>query len=246
MGINDIKRRAVPLAPPSTAPRVPQRAQEIRVPLGAQGMAEAIQQQGGVQLPSQQQQPAEPSEPEQPIEPEKKVFPEERDEAAAQAEEAKAMAILQALFQQRNEFLTEENKTAVESRCGQIDLSDILELSEVQQEVDIWPGILKVRFKTPSFWDMEQANALVKTDDHRDNWEALYRLTLSIYSINGTLLPGYRDSEGRFDSALFERRAKLLLQKPIEYLQLLDANYLWFRERLVKLMNEGMRVVKNG
>lgn len=150
------------------------------------------------------------------------------------------------IMEQSNPFVSDDLREAVESRCKELSLDSLLEYREIRQDVEIWPGKLTAVFRTYSHEDYMATLPLLPEDHDRraQELESVFRLVLSLAAINDTPLPEYT-VEGKFDRGNFDKRVEFMTRYPPLFLQMLDANYLWFHRRLVEEIKKGI-LLKNG
>ena len=65
---------------------------------------------------------------------------------------------------------------------------------------------------------------------------SLMNLCIGLKSLNGTEQPPHIDENGKFDDAGFKKKFEKLLKMPHQLLALLVVNYIWFDERVRKLL----------
>jgi len=65
---------------------------------------------------------------------------------------------------------------------------------------------------------------------------SLMNLCIGLKSLNGAEQPPHLDENGKFDDAAFKKKFEKLLKMPHQLLALLVVNYIWFDERVRKLL----------
>lgn len=141
-----------------------------------------------------------------------------------------------------------KRRDAVEARCEDMNLDDLLELDEVQQDVPIIPDKLVVKYRSLSQDDHQDwlRECGPPTDDpYEKELRAVKRLAMSVVSINGAQLPPFRDGKGVFSGELLTERAKEIQRRPTMLVTFIDMNRRWFDDRIDKLLDDP-EVSKNG
>jgi len=145
-----------------------------------------------------------------------------------------------------------EQKKIIEERLDPINLSDLIVSSRVRQRVPIVPGEFEVVFESLTARDEMACKRLIVQESRRLQLNEEYYLqkfsymglACAVYSIQNTLLPGYRDSDGSFNEDLFWKKFNMVMDLPMPMLASLGCNYFWFDIRVRKLF-EAKRI-KNG
>jgi hypothetical protein len=131
-------------------------------------------------------------------------------------------------------------REAIESRCGEIDLEQLLFNQEVRQRVPIIPGKLEPTFRSVStnedLYTKRKMAGLEGSRQYIMDTFGLMNLTCGLYSINGREIPTHLDKDGVPDDKLFEVKMKFLMKFPIQVISDLSANYAWFNRRVSKLL----------
>lgn len=65
---------------------------------------------------------------------------------------------------------------------------------------------------------------------------SLMNLCIGLKALNGTEQPPHVDENGKFDDKMFDKKFNALLRKPHQLLALLVVNYIWFDERVRRLL----------
>ena len=167
----------------------------------------------------------------------------EEASAALDAVESEADLGFEGLTEQRAEI--EENKKrkeAIESRCAPLALSDLLVHQELRQVVPIVVGVYEPTFRTISgdedlfIKSLMSREKDVSTQFFMDKYSA-FQLCAGLYALNGHVIGDqYIDKDGNIDEKAFMARFKKLVKYPWTILVDLSANYVWFNQRVRKLM----------
>jgi hypothetical protein len=146
----------------------------------------------------------------------------------------------------------DEQKSIIESRLKPMDLSDLIMQGSVVQEIVVIPGKFWVVLRSVAGSDdlrvkrmlMEEAKAIQVDDRYYMDKFAFMQLALTLDSINGNPVPGFRDAEGKFDEGLFWRKYDYVSRLNVHMIASLAVNNFWFDTRVRKLFV--MEKVKNG
>ena len=137
----------------------------------------------------------------------------------------------------------------IESRCEQMDFSDLVLTGRVTQSVPIIPGKFEVGFQSllasENYWIERNAEKEAATDWGIRSWMGYARLAMSVTEVNGKELPEVVTKEG-FDEVAWRERFDTIMgmgEKPVEYL-LVNLN--WFNSRVEQLYKNDFDLLKNG
>lgn len=142
-----------------------------------------------------------------------------------------------------------EVRKLIESRCTDMDFSDLVLTGRVSQVVPIIPESFEVGFQSllasENYWIERNAEQEATTDWGIRSWMGYARLAMSITEINGKELPEVMSKAGFNQEAWDERFKKVMNmgEKPVEYL-LVNLN--WFNSRVEQLYNNDFDLLKNG
>ena len=142
-----------------------------------------------------------------------------------------------------------EVRKSIESRCEEMDFSDLVLTGRVSQQVPIIPDKFVVGFQSllasENYWIERNAEKQATTDWGIRSWMGYARLAMSITDVNGKELPDVI-VDGKIDESSWEERFTTVMnmgEKPIEYL-LVNLN--WFNARVEQLYSNDFDLLKNG
>ncbi len=137
----------------------------------------------------------------------------------------------------------------IESRCEEMDFSDLVLTGRVTQAVPIIPGKFEVGFQSllasENYWIERNAEKEAATDWGIRSWMGYARLAMSVTEVNGRQLPEVVTKDG-FDETAWKDRFDTIMnmgEKPVEYL-LVNLN--WFNARVEQLYKNDFDLLKNG
>lgn len=215
------------MQPPVENPPVQRRSdEEVRADMRAleEGIKRHQAQQDAEQAPSKEKPPEEPQEEE-----------EDLDDAWLGGFGDKVSTILD----------NKARRKQIEARIQDMDVEDLIMHGEVRQLVPIIPGKLEVTFRSITaeedlgvkkmMWNVEGTSRYVV-----DRF-SLMNLCLALQSISTSEsmkeMDEHFDKEtGRFSEELFEAKFQKMLKKPLQLLADLVVNYIWFDERVRRLL----------
>ena len=132
----------------------------------------------------------------------------------------------------------------IESRCKKMSLDEYILTGGVKQKVPIVPGRLEITYRTAGVdEDLEvkrKMYGLKGTDVFVSNTFSLMQLALSLFAVNGEVLPSHLDSNGVYDDDLFDKKVARIKKYPTQLAEDLVNNYMWFDERVKDLLNEDL------
>lgn len=136
----------------------------------------------------------------------------------------------------------DKRRKAIEGRCKEMDLVDLITDGQVLQNVPIIPDKLEVTYRTVSSGeDLEVKRMLynIRREVPRYQVDAysIMSLTLAIYAINGHPLPDHNDESGNFSESKFKKKFELVKKYPMQLVADLGVNYIWFDIRVKKLFS---------
>jgi len=136
----------------------------------------------------------------------------------------------------------EKRRKAIESRCKDMDLVDLITEGQVLQKVPIVPGKLEVTYRSVSSGeDLEIKRMLYNIRKEVPRYQvdaySVMSLTLAIHAINGHPLPDHNDESGNFSESRFKKKFELVKKYPIQLVADLGINYIWFDVRVKKLFS---------
>ena len=136
----------------------------------------------------------------------------------------------------------EKRRKAIESRCKDMNLVDLITEGQVLQNVPIVPGKLEVTYRSVSSGeDLEIKRMLynIRREVPRYQVDAysVMSLTLAVHAINGHPLPDHNDESGNFSETRFNKKFELVKKYPIQLVADLGINYIWFDIRVKKLFS---------
>jgi len=136
---------------------------------------------------------------------------------------------------------------AVKDRTPKPDIGDVC-LGDVLEKVEIIPGKLSPTFRMLSGkeWRYIVSRMAETMPALIPNQQATYRLVFGIHSLNGAPVAsrGLLRNDGTIDDKAVITTKKLLEEKPLDVLTLLNVHYEWFRARMHLILEDGQ--VKNG
>lgn len=189
---------------------------------------------------------------------------ETRRAAAAPINEESRRGILddadfdQLMSQVRSDVINNaREREAVKSRVKEMDLGDGILTGIFMQDVPIKPGVLTVRFRTVSTYEIQEMRLLLLDMITRNELKgsiasdifALMMACAAVVSINGSVLePSFmRGSDPfaqEFDGALFEKRLNKFARYPTPLIHSLATHASWFDLRVREMFTT--EAVKNG
>lgn len=141
-----------------------------------------------------------------------------------------------------------ERRQFIESRIeDELNFEDLLFQQELRQRVPIRRNFVPT-FRTPSAAEDLFIKRLIAKDENTSTQYIMDRfatmgLVLGLFAINGTPLPDHLNDKKNPDEKLFEAKYNTVIKYPLILLADLSANFVWFEERVRKLMS--LEVIKN-
>lgn len=143
-----------------------------------------------------------------------------------------------------------KRRQEIEARCSPIDIGDILIKRRVEQKIPIIPSKFEILVRdTSAAEDTYIKNLLSKEYYERTEVSASYitskmaryRLTIGLLEINGVSLTDVKikhEPPTKEEEDAFKKKLEMLSEYPLEIIADLDAQYMWFKDR-VKLISMG-------
>jgi len=174
------------------------------------------------------------------------------DDEASRREDALGLAdeFYDELRRRRQSLDTEELREAIEKRCEEMTIDQLIEDGELRQVVPIVRDKLLVEFRTVSGEeDLGMKRELYKERNAPDIYLFdklnMMQLAAGLYSINNKPLPDHLNERRRFDPKAFEVKFNKVQALPLPFLASLSINYTWFDHRARKLFVD-LDSLKNG
>jgi len=135
-----------------------------------------------------------------------------------------------------------KRRKAIESRCSEMDVGDLILKGEVRQVVPIIPDKFVATFRSTLpeeslFIKKLVAEATTVSDQHTLEYYGILQLCLSLVQLNNMRLPGHLDEHGNPNEALFAEKKKTVMRLSGYVINDLMINLSWFDIRVRKLMN---------
>ncbi len=136
----------------------------------------------------------------------------------------------------------EVRRKAIEARCEDMDLVDLITEGRVLQKVPIVPNKFEVTYRSVSSGeDLEIKRMLYNIRKEVPRYQvdaySVMSLTLAIHAINGHPLPDHNDEAGNFSEDRFKKKFELVKKYPLQLVADLGINYIWFDVRVKKLFS---------
>lgn len=150
----------------------------------------------------------------------------------------------------RQDLDTQELRDAIELRCKDMSIDQLIEEGELRQIVPIVRNKFEVVMRTISGEeDLAIKRELYKERQAPDIYLFdklnMMQLAAGIYEINGRPLPDHLNDRRRFDKDLFLLKFNKINSMPLPMLASLSINYTWFDKRARKLFID-LDELKNG
>jgi|TARA_Y100000310_G_C20700519_1_gene829353 hypothetical protein len=143
-----------------------------------------------------------------------------------------------------------EIRKEIESRCREMDFSDLVLTGRVHQGVPILTDKLAVRYRSllaaENFWIERRAEGEATTDWGIRSWMGYARLVLSLESINGNPFDPYTIKDDEIDNDLFNKKFKKVMNMGEKLVELLLIHLHWFNDRVDRLYSDDFEKLKNG
>lgn len=137
-------------------------------------------------------------------------------------------------------------KKKIEKRLEKMDVESLIMHGEVVQFVPILMKVnspqprLSATFRSVSAMEDLAIKKRFYDEEGPDRFMidrySLMNLCIGLKSLNGAEQPPHLDENGKFDEAGFKKKFEKLLKMPHQLLALLVVNYIWFDERVRKLL----------
>ncbi len=146
----------------------------------------------------------------------------------------------------RNIHLNKKRRKAIEERCSEMSISDLLSNPDqtLEQIVPIVPGKFEVVYKSISGKEDLLIKAILSRENQNKNHLSasyvlgkmgLLNVTCSIVRINDRRFQDIKDSNGKPSEELLLSKFETISNYPVDILADLSANYFWFTERVKQL-----------
>jgi len=141
-----------------------------------------------------------------------------------------------------------ERRDYIESRIeDELNFEDLLYQQELRQRVPIRKNFVPT-FRTPSAAEDLFIKRLIAKDEATSTQYIMDRfatmgLVAGLFAINGKPLPDHLDDKKNPDEKRFQEKYDLVTKYPLVILADLSANFVWFEERVRKLMS--LEVIRN-
>jgi hypothetical protein len=146
----------------------------------------------------------------------------------------------------RNIHLNKKRRAAIESRCSDISISDLLSSPDqtIEQLVPIVPGKFEVVFRSISGKEDLLIKAIMAKEERAKSQVSvsyvlakmgLLNLTCSLIKINDRVFPGIKGADGKPSEELLLSKFDSITNYPVDILADLGANQYWFSERVKQL-----------
>lgn len=140
----------------------------------------------------------------------------------------------------RDLFNNKKRRAVIELRCPELSLDDLLIHQELRQVVPIIPKKFLPTFRMPSGEEDLFVKSLIRTEEGTSRYIldkfAMMNLCLGMYALNGSPFPNHINDSGTPDPKLFDIKFKVLIRFPLPILADLSVNYIWFDERVRRLV----------
>ena len=137
----------------------------------------------------------------------------------------------------------DEQRAIIEKRLKPLSLAELINNGVVMQKVPVHPGVFEPVFQSYGGDEDIQVKRLLSeetrsnsvTDQYALDKYSLMGLTVSLYAVNGNILPNFKDEKGDFDNDAFWKKYKIVSKYNTHMLASLVANWFWFDVRVRKL-----------
>lgn len=172
---------------------------------------------------------------------EKKLSEDERKAVLAEMDDFDVSRVRNAMF--KDLLNNDEQRNLIEKRLKPLDLTELIASGRVRQVVPVKPGVFEPIFQSYSGEEDlhikrllgEESRSNNITDQYALDKYSLMGLTISLWGINKTALPEYRDSNGVFNEDNFWKKYNVVVRYDFHMLASLVANWFWFDVRVRKL-----------
>ena len=153
------------------------------------------------------------------------------------------------VYYQNNAYDNPRVRRSIESRCNEIDFSELVLNGRVTQRVPIIEGKLEIELQSltgkETFWIQREAEKAALSDMTIASWAGYARLAMSLVSINGNKMPGYI-KDGEIQKPGFEAQLDSVMGHSEITLRVLLTNLSWFMDRVEGLLDNDFELLKNG
>lgn len=247
------KRLAIPRSPDGRPPMTPQARAELE---------RLQQQQQAQQPPPRADAPADtvseggPMGP-PPAEDESKpeIFDGDKpEEDRPEPTESDIISLQRAIISSSVRYATEERRKAVEARCPDMIIDDLLETGEVRQKVPIihkgGKDKLVVEYRSVRYDEHLLLLSVLGDVDPNDLYlsekASVQQLAAQVSAINGRSLPTHQ-KDGWVEKDLLWTKTVALIRRSLQVVSLIHVNMRWFNMRVDDLLEEeSHEVLKNG
>jgi hypothetical protein len=137
----------------------------------------------------------------------------------------------------------DDQRKIIEERCEPMKVEDLIMHGHVRQKVPILPGKFEPTFQSPSGEDdlaikrliMIESKGIEINDRYLLDKFALMTVALGLYAINNSVLPDYRDADGKFDDKKFWEKYAIIARNSFHMIGTLGVNFFWFDIRVRRL-----------
>lgn len=140
----------------------------------------------------------------------------------------------------RNPLSSKARRKAIEDRCAPLKFEELLQTGSVKQKVPIIPGVFEPVFRSLQGDEDVEILRMIGTlrgaDQYILDTLSIYKLTASLYSLNGKILPNHLNKEGDLNEQMFKDKYKVVVKNSSILLNDLIINLEWFNQRVQKLM----------
>jgi hypothetical protein len=190
---------------------------------------------------------------------EQKKAAEEADKKKVEVDPVKKMAedlgienpdaFFRELNDRRDELDTPELRKAIESRCTELDIGQLIEEGELRQEVPIVRQKFVPTYRTVTGEEdlaiKRRMFGIQGGEQYIYDMLGMSQLTAGLYSINNRPLPSHLNDKKAFDEDLFAAKFRIVRSYPLAMLASLSLNFTWFDQRTRKLFVD-LEPLKNG
>ena len=143
----------------------------------------------------------------------------------------------------RNMHANTKRRKAIEARCSEMDIAELLINQYVEQNVPISDKVTVTYRSITGKEDLLIKSIMAKEVHYANQISSAYtvtkwgllKLATSLTKINGRPFPEIKDAKGKPDEALLLNKLEIICNYPIEFLLDLDINHIWFTERVKAL-----------
>lgn len=154
-------------------------------------------------------------------------------------------------FQEINESLKKlmgaDRRKRIEARLAPMDLTDMITKKELQQEIPIVPGKLRIVLRTWSqqeyLWMLEYLWKFPGSANFTNELLNTFKMVCALVSINGARIPDHRNDK-KADEAKFKVKMDIVAGYPTALVADISLQVIWFNERVLSLYSEDE--LKNG